>query len=90
MAELNANLADLFAEHKDGTSGMTPTGLLTFAADCNLLGKGLKGKDLTMIFSQVKVGKKDELNFDRFQEVSCPISVAVLPHRPSHGHSGGA
>lgn len=69
MAELNANLADLFAEHKDGSSGITQTGLLTFAADCNILGKGLKGKDISLVFSSVKVGKKDELNFDRFQEV---------------------
>ena len=54
--------------------------LTTFAADCGVVGSG-KGKlgagDIGLIFEQVKLGKRTELDFERFQEAVRKIAVGT-------------
>ena len=42
--------------------------MVQFCAECHLIDGKLKATDCSMIFSKVKVGKKSELSFERFQE----------------------
>jgi len=55
---------------------MTQEALTTFAREKGLLGTDLAEKDIGMIFAAVKLGKKDTLSFERFQEALNPSSLA--------------
>ena len=49
--------------------------MVQFCAECNLIDGKLKATDCSMIFSKVKIGKRNELNFERFQE-ACRMMCA--------------
>ena len=76
---LKRALGGVFDKYKDG-DGISSSALTTFAADCGVVGSG-KGKlgagDVGLIFEQVKLGKRTELDFERFQEAVRKIAVGT-------------
>ena len=67
MEELMNKLENFFKKFCEGNEGMTATQLQKFAEECGLCDKTLSPSDTIMIFQSVKLGKKDTINFDRFQ-----------------------
>ena len=79
MEELNGALEAIFKKYKGDEAGVSSAGLIKFHTKCKLnyasLPITIKDKDVGAAFQMVKVGKKDCLNFDHFQEVVRKISI---------------
>ena len=97
MALLHSSLEAMFHKFKDG-SGIPQAGCVKFAKNTGLLDAKLSEADITMIFAGVKLGKKEELNFDRFQEAVRKMAqkkevtyqqglsfISVISHSPKLG-----
>ena len=54
MAQLNAQLEELFNKFKDDDTGITKAGLTKFCVDCKFVDSKLKEADTGMIFEAVK------------------------------------
>ena len=67
--EAKAKLGRVFAACCNRGTGVTSVGLQKFASDYHLISSNLKASDVDLIFQRVRVGKKVELNNDRFQVV---------------------
>jgi len=70
------NLRKLFDMFRGSAAGLDSANFASFAVDCMLVDKAFSQTDATMIFSKVKLGKKTELSFDRFEEAVRQIAVA--------------
>ena len=74
--ELDNALLNFFKKFCQGEDGMSSSQLQCFAQECNLCDKKMTEGDVLMVFQSVKLGKKDAINFDRFQVgVWLPISL---------------
>ena len=67
MEELNNKLTNFFKKYCQGEDGMSSEQLQTFAEECGLCDKRMSRSDVGMIWQGVKLGKKNTINFDRFQ-----------------------
>jgi hypothetical protein len=68
MAGVHASLFGLFDQFKDGVMGITAAGCQRFAADAALLDSKLTASEVGLIFSGVKLQKKEELGYGQFVE----------------------
>ena len=68
-------LTRLFNQFKEGL-GVTKEGLGSLTTTFDLLDRKLTAAEVGLIYDRVKVGKKPELNFGRFQEAVRCIAVA--------------
>jgi hypothetical protein len=83
MQTLNSDLLSCFTPFTGGTMKMTQDQLIKFAVDCELVeAKKLPESEVALMFSKVKLGKKTEIDFERFQE--CLRMMAVAKGIPYH------
>jgi hypothetical protein len=71
-----ANVRLVFEHFRGTSSGIDNRTLVRFAEECGIVGGTLAAKDVDLMFARVKVGKKQELNLDRFTEALRQMSVA--------------
>jgi hypothetical protein len=68
MADINAALKTSFDTFAQGNpNGINQEQLVAWAQDRGIAGGALPASTVSLIFSSVKLGKKKELKFDRFQ-----------------------
>ena len=67
MADVKKILSKLYTQYKGKAAGVTAEAFLIFVTDAGLLDKKLSAADANLIFTKVKLGKKDSLNADRFE-----------------------
>ena len=83
MHNLNGDLLSCFRVHTQGTMSMSADQLIKFASECELLDdKKLTENEVGLMFSRVKLGKRTEIDFERFQE--CVRLMAVAKTIPYH------
>lgn len=72
------NLRLLFETYRGSSPGIEAAGLVRLADECALLdaaSSGLTAEKCALIFSRVKLGKKTELNLNRFEEACRQLAV---------------
>jgi hypothetical protein len=86
MASLNAALRRVFCACRSGDadSGVDSAGFVQLLATKGLVDRRLTEADAGLAWASVKLGKRSELNFDRFQE-----AVRKVPPPRHPGHSTG-
>ena len=67
MADVKKSLSKLWTQYKGKSAGVTEEAFLAFLNDAQLIDKKLSEADAKLIFTKVKLGKKDTLNLDRFE-----------------------
>jgi hypothetical protein len=79
QSSLNSDLLASFTAFTGGTMKMTQEQLVKFAQDCELIEeKKLPETEVNLMFSKVKLGKKTEIDFERFQECLRMMAIAKL------------
>jgi hypothetical protein len=73
------NLRILFNKCRDGAPGVSAAQCMKFVGDNGLIDKRVKSSDVSLAFSGVKLGKRDTLDFERFEVRPC----LDLPHSPT-------
>ena len=69
------NLRMLFETYRGSSPGVEAVGLVRLADECALLDTTLTPEACALIFSRVKLGKKTELNLNRFEEACRQLLV---------------
>jgi hypothetical protein len=69
------NLRLLFETYRGSNPGVDASGLIRFADECELLDSSLTLEKTNLIFSRVKLGKKTELNLNRYEEACRQLAV---------------
>ena len=69
------NLRMLFETYRGSSPGVEAVGLVRLADECALLDATLTPEAVALIFSRVKLGKKTELNMNRFEEACRQLAV---------------
>ena len=67
MADVKKSLAKIYTQYKGKAAGVTEAAFTQFVEDAKLVDKKLSTADASLIFTKVKLGKKDTLNADRFE-----------------------
>lgn len=84
MKELDETLRKIFDTYADppkgkDAAGITSQAMTTFVVDCDLLdgecGTKIKEVDVANAYASVKLGKKNTLKFERFQEAVRKIAM---------------
>ena len=64
-------LRALFNKYRVEEQAVSSAQCLKFAEDNGLVDKKVKSSDISMAFSSVKLGKRDTLDFERFEVRAC-------------------
>jgi len=75
VEELNNLLLNFFKKYCQGDDGMSSGQLQSFAEESGLCDKKMSTGDVGLVFQSVKLGKKNTLNFDRFQEAIRKMAI---------------
>jgi hypothetical protein len=78
MKDLDESLRGMFVHHcASTTSGMDSAGFLKFVDEIGLPNQKQAQKQAGTIFQSVRVGRKDTINYDRFQEAIRRLAVKM-------------
>ena len=64
-------LRALFNKFRESSKGLSDAQCVKFAVDSGLVDKKVKAADVSLAFSSVKIGKKNMLDFERFEVTAC-------------------